>query len=106
MSIGVTLQKKTYYSRLKSFGCLYSLQPLKLIKSSLNQDPYLMYFVGYSFVTKGYKVLNLVTERIHISRDVISHENVLPFALSPSSNKVFPLFPQANSDLAHDLFPQ
>lgn len=48
-----------------------------------------MCFVGYPFDTKGYKVLDLVTKKIHISRDVIFHENIFLFAIS-SENSSFP----------------
>ncbi|XP_019245187.1 PREDICTED: uncharacterized protein LOC109225050 [Nicotiana attenuata] len=46
-------------------------------------------FVGYPFGTKGYKVLNLATKRIHISRDVVFHESVFPFTFNSKS----PSFP-------------
>lgn len=38
---------------------------------------------------KGYKVLCLTTKKIHVSRDVIFHENVFPFTL-PSRKGTFP----------------
>lgn len=62
-------------------------------------------FVRYPFGTKGYKVLNIATKRIHVSRDVVFHEDVFPFSLISKSNKVFPSFPQANTDLTSDFFP-
>ncbi|KAH0641851.1 hypothetical protein KY289_032825 [Solanum tuberosum] len=40
-------------------------------------------FVGYPFNTKGYKVLNLATKRVHISRDVVFHEKVFPLVITP-----------------------
>lgn len=42
-------------------------------------------FVGYPFDTKGYKVLNLESKRIPISRDVTFHKDVFPFAISPTT---------------------
>ncbi|KAH0754817.1 hypothetical protein KY290_025087 [Solanum tuberosum] len=39
-------------------------------------------FIGYPFGTKGYKVLDLATKKIHVSRDVQFYENIFPFACS------------------------
>ena len=39
-----------------------------------------MCFLGISFWVKGYKVLDLATNRVFISRDVAFHENSFPFA--------------------------
>lgn len=50
-------------------------------------------FLGYPSGYKGYKLLNLETNEIFISRDVIFHEIIFPFKdqpLSPSSLDVFP----------------
>ncbi|XP_075095451.1 uncharacterized protein LOC142173716 [Nicotiana tabacum] len=38
---------------------------------------------GYPFGTKGYKVLDLATKRVHVSTDAMFHEDVFPFAISP-----------------------
>lgn len=59
--------------------------------------------MGYPFGTKGYKVLNLTTKRLHISRDVVFHENVFPFSLSshqPVLPDVVPLT-NLNVDASH-----
>ncbi|XP_075074557.1 uncharacterized protein LOC142162140 [Nicotiana tabacum] len=55
--------------------------------------------IGYPFETKGYKVLNLQTRKIHISKDVTFHENVFPFAVSPVTGSSFPILPPFISDL-------
>ncbi|XP_049394803.1 uncharacterized protein LOC125859127 [Solanum stenotomum] len=49
-------------------------------------------FVGYPYATKGYKVLNLTTQKIHVSRDIIFHETIFPFAMS-KDNTHLPSFP-------------
>jgi len=49
-------------------------------------------FLGYHFHQKGYKLFDLHTHSIFISRDVIFHESIFPFAvglLNPSSDGVF-----------------
>ncbi|XP_019260646.1 PREDICTED: uncharacterized protein LOC109238613 [Nicotiana attenuata] len=82
-------QKKPHYSHLRSFGCLCypTLPKIHRDKFEPRTTPHI--FVGYPFGTKGYKVLSLATRRIHISRDVIFHENVFPFSLS-FENASFP----------------
>lgn len=42
-------------------------------------------FVGYPFGQKGYKLYNLKTKSILISRDVIFHESIFPYSFSLSS---------------------
>lgn len=46
-------------------------------------------FVGYPYGKKGYKVLNLQTKKISVSRDLIFHE-YFPFFKYTSSEKYFP----------------
>lgn len=65
------------YSHLKSFGCLcFASQHLndkfapRAIKSV---------FIGYPTAKKGYKLLNLDTKQVFISRHVIFHEHVFPY---------------------------
>ena len=47
-------------------------------------------FVGYPYGKKGYKVLNLQTKKISVSRDLIFHEYFFPFFKYTSSEKYFP----------------
>ena len=42
---------------------------------------YEMHLFGVSFGTKGRKILDLDTQEIYISRDVVFYENQFPFAL-------------------------
>lgn len=43
-------------------------------------------FVGYPFAQKGYTLLNLITNKTFVSRDVIFHESVFPLnGASPDS---------------------
>lgn len=39
-------------------------------------------FLEYPFGVKGYKVLDLATKRLHVSRDVQFYEHIFPFSLS------------------------
>ena len=53
-----------------------------------------MFSWGTLFGVKGYKVLDLSTNRVFISRDVVFHENSFPFA-SISPHVVDPFIPSA-----------
>lgn len=52
---------------------------------------------------KGYKVLNLHTRKISISRDVVFHENVFPFSSSSQSLLSPPLSFPFSSPSTHGL---
>ena len=56
-------------------------------------------FLGYPFGVKGYKLLNLFTKKIFISKDVIFHETLFPFVSDPYSSSS-----HSNIPLRH-LFP-
>lgn len=45
-------------------------------------------FLGYPSGYKGYKVLELATNKVLISRDVVFHEHIYPFATSHPSPSV------------------
>ena len=69
------------YSHLRSFECL-CFPTLKTYKDKFDPRSTPHIFVGYPCNTKGYKVLDLSTKKIHISRDATFHENAFSFALS------------------------
>jgi hypothetical protein len=49
-------------------------------------------FIGYPFAKKGYKLYNLSTNSVFVSRNVIFHETVFPFAsnlINPKANGCF-----------------
>ena len=41
-------------------------------------------FVGYPFAKKAYKVHNLQTKTFHVFKDIIFHENIFPYHLTPN----------------------
>ena len=65
--------------------------------------------MGYPYGVKGFKVLNLATRKIFVSRDVLFHEIVFPFisstySSSPHSTITFPhIFPSL--DISNDSLP-
>ncbi|KAI0518628.1 hypothetical protein KFK09_006064 [Dendrobium nobile] len=79
--------RKPDYQDLKVFGCkCYPLSPAHTRnKLTPNAQPCL--FLGYSDTHKGYRCLNLQTNKVTVSRHVNFHEDIFPFALlsSPST---------------------
>ena len=61
--------KKPDYTRIRTFGYIHKFQ--LRAKASI--------FLGYPSGYKGYKVMDLETNVISISRNVVFHENIFPF---------------------------
>lgn len=78
-------KQPTYY-HLKSFGCLCFPTLLMTHKDTFEPRTMPHIFIGYPFNTKGYKVLNFATKKVHKSRDVVFHEKVFPFFLAPDGS--------------------
>ncbi|KAH0725954.1 hypothetical protein KY289_001947 [Solanum tuberosum] len=57
---------------------------------------------GYPYGKKGYKVLNLKTKKISISRDVIFHEEYFPYS-SKSDPNLVPSTTSLSTDLSSDF---
>lgn len=74
-------KRKPKYSQMRSFGCLCYPTVPKPHRDKFEPRTTPHVFVGYPFNTKGYKVLNLATKKIHISRDVAFNEYIFPFAM-------------------------
>lgn len=47
-------------------------------------------FLGYPFGVKGYKIMDLHTHSIFVSRDVLFHESIFPFQPQTSSPSIDP----------------
>lgn len=78
---------KPDYSYLRCFGCLCFISTPKQNRSKLSQRAHPCVFLGYPAATKAYKVLDLHTNKIIITRDVVFHERNFPFHMPsvPSS---------------------
>jgi hypothetical protein len=65
-------------------------------------------FIGYPYNIKGYKLFDIHTKSIFVSRDVVFHEDTFPYKSVVSTNDNFPVLPYSilDSDTCdHIVFP-
>jgi hypothetical protein len=67
--------------RVFGYACWPNLRPYN--KQKLSSRSKKCVFIGYSALHKGYKCLDIDSERVYISRDVIFDESIFPFSRQP-----------------------
>lgn len=78
----ILFDSKPDYSYLRCFGCLCFASTSRQGRTKLEPRAHPCVFLGYPAATKGYKVLDLVTYKIFVSRDVKFHKKNFPFHMS------------------------
>lgn len=73
------------YDHLKTFGCLALASNPSRTMDKFSPKGIPCVFLGYPSSQKGYKLLNLFTNKLFVSRDVTFHEHIFPFKIFPTS---------------------
>lgn len=98
---------KPDYTRLKIFGCLCFATNTQPHKDKFAERALECVFIGYIKGEKAYKVYDLNTHKIHVSRDVQFYENVYPFdkptAVTYTTATPLPLLPITSDSIELDV---
>ncbi|XP_074376643.1 uncharacterized protein LOC141718163 [Apium graveolens] len=89
----VLMKKSASYENLRTIGCLC----FAAIKTTDKLAPRARrcILLGYPYAQKGYKLYDLATHQVFLSRDVIFKEDYFPFK-TPVSSPIVPTLPHVN----------
>lgn len=105
-SYKVLHNKMSYYSNLRTFGCLYFANNIEFHRDKFDVRGVKCLVLGYAMGYKAYKVMDLATCKVFVSRDVQFHENIFPYLNYTSSapSISLPLVIESDNDNI-DSFP-
>lgn len=81
------------YSMFRVFGCLAFTSTLSAHRIKFDARSRISVFIGYPPGMKGYRLYDIQTKQVFISRDVIFHEEIFPFHTIASTSNLFDPFP-------------
>ena len=82
----ILYNKKPKYKHLKAFGCLAIASNPNNNKDKFEPRGVPCIFIGYPITQKGYKLYNLLTQTVFVSRDVRFYESIFPYHIFHSTS--------------------
>ncbi|KAL0303101.1 UNVERIFIED_CONTAM: Retrovirus-related Pol polyprotein from transposon RE1 [Sesamum radiatum] len=93
------------YDQLRVFESLCYVTNTSLSKTKFQLRAQKCIFIVYAITKKAYKLYDLISHQVVISRDVVFHEHIFPFATIPPVTTSVPLptgTPQTDSEYTYD----
>ena len=101
----ILFNKPPSYSHLRTFGCLCFATNLTPYKHKFTHRARRCVFLGYPFNVKGYKLLDLDSHTVFLSRDVVFHESTFPLSSNlPQSLELIPLHVFSSNSTPSSVF--